>query len=813
MRRRESPADGLGERAPAVGRAGAVEPGRSLSRFVAGDAPHFSREQAARLAHDLFGVGVAGMLRSLPSERDQNFLVRDRAGRAFVLKIANAAERREVLEAQNGAMAHVARRDASLGCQRVHPTKTGAALGEAEGPDGRRHFVRLLSYLPGTTLARTTPRTALLLRSVGRLLGRLDVALEGFWHPGVRRAIPWDLTAAPQLIAAHLHTIGDPEQLGALTRLLRRVEATVTPRWGELPAGVIHNDGNDHNVLVGPDAAASALLDFGDLIEGPAVVEAAVGAAYALLDEADPLAAAVEVARGYHETRALEPLECELLHELVMLRLGLSVVIAAVQRRLDPSNAYLTVSQRPAWRALARLLALEPAAVRSAFRSVCGMERSLTSPGMSREAILAVRRRHFGRGLRLHYDEPLRVVRGWMQYLYDDAGRAYLDAANNVCHVGHCHPAVVRAAERQMATLNTNTRYLYDRLAEYVARLTALFPEPLSVCYLVSSGSEANELALRLARAHTGRRDVVVVDHAYHGNTTTLIDISPYKYHGPGGAGAPPWVHQVELPDLYRGRHRDPGAAGAAYAADVERAVAQAAQRGAGVAAFLCESVMGCAGQVFLPDGYLAHAYRAVRDAGGVCIADEVQVGFGRLGARLWGFETQGVVPDIVTLGKPIGNGHPLGAVITTPAIAASFDTGMEYFNTFGGNPVSCAVGLAVLDVLEEEGLPEQARVVGARLKGGLEHLARDQPAIGDVRGLGLFLGVDLVSDRETREPAPALAGVVVERMKAHGVLVGVEGPGHNVLKIKPPLVFSEANADALVETLGEVLSVGDLGV
>ncbi len=299
---------------------------------------------------------------------------------------------------------------------------------------------------------------------------------------------------------------------------------------------------------------------------------------------------------------------------------------------------------------------------------------------------------------------------------------------------------------------------------------------------------------------------MVVVDGAYHGNTTSLVELSPYKFDGPGGAGAPPWVHTAALPDPYRGAYAGYGEeTGRRYAAHVEEAVAAAAARG-GVAAFFCESLPGCGGQIVLPDGYLAGAYRHVREAGGVCVADEVQVGFGRVGTHFWGFETQDVVPDIVTLGKPIGNGHPLAAVVTTPEIAASFANGMEYFNTFGGNPVSCAVGLAVLDVIEEERLQENARRVGERLRAGLLELAHRHALIGDVRGRGLYIGVELVLDRASLEPAPRHASYIIERLRDHGILLSTDGPLHNVLKIKPPLVFTAADADRLVDALDRVL-------
>jgi 4-aminobutyrate aminotransferase-like enzyme len=401
----------------------------------------------------------------------------------------------------------------------------------------------------------------------------------------------------------------------------------------------------------------------------------------------------------------------------------------------------------------------------------------------------------------------LKIVRGFRQFLYDEDGQAHLDAVNNVPHVGHCHPRVVAAVREQMAVLNTNTRYLHDTIVEYARRLAETLPEPLRIFYFVCSGSEANDLALRLARAHTKRRGMVVVAGAYHGNLTSLVEISPYKFDGPGGQGAPEHVRQVITPDVYRGpyKHGDP-MAGALYAGRIEREAQKLADSEVGLCAFICESLMSCAGQIIFPPGYLEAAFRHVRRGGGVSIADEVQVGFGRVGSHFWGFETQGVVPDIVTMGKPMGNGHPLAAVVTTPEIAASFRTGMEYFNTCGGNPVSCAVGLAVLDVIRDERLRENALDVGTRLKDGLERLKERHPLIGDVRGLGLFIGVELVLDRETLAPATDEAAYVVERMKDKKVLVSADGPFRNVLKIKPPLVFTRADSERLLETLDSIL-------
>jgi 4-aminobutyrate aminotransferase-like enzyme len=420
---------------------------------------------------------------------------------------------------------------------------------------------------------------------------------------------------------------------------------------------------------------------------------------------------------------------------------------------------------------------------------------------------LAARRRLVGPSLAVSYRRPLKIVRGFGTYLYDECGRAYLDFYNNVPLVGHSHPRVVRAAQEQLALLNTNTRYLHDTILRYAERLTRHLPEPLRVSFFVNSGSEANELALRLARAATGGEDVIVLEHAYHGHTTTLVDVSPYKFGGPGGRGRRDWVHVAPLPDTYRGPYRrDDPHAGRRYARRVGAIADRLQAEGRGLAAFLAETLPSVAGQVVLPPGYLAEAYRHVRAAGGVCIADEVQTGFGRLGDHFWGFESQGAVPDVVVLGKPIGNGFPLGAVVTTREIATAFANGMEFFSTFGGNPVSCAAGLAVLDVVEEEKLQERALRMGRHLLGGLARLQQKHPLVGDVRGSGLFLGVELVRDRASLEPADDEAAYVVNRLRERGVLTGTDGPHHNVLKLRPPLVLGEADADLFLETLDAVL-------
>jgi 4-aminobutyrate aminotransferase-like enzyme/Ser/Thr protein kinase RdoA (MazF antagonist) len=964
------------------------------------------------------------------------------------LKISGADEPRSHLELQNDALMWLGDQDPDVPVPQLVRTMSGERMTRVDGMEGQAHQVRLLTYLPGVPLAQFRPHSPDLLRDIGHQLGTLDRALQGFAPSAARRDFVWNLANAPSVIHQHVDAIERSDRREIVASILEQWQESVEPVVGDLRRSVVYNDANDHNVLVemsahGP-AHVSGFVDFGDLVECFTVADPAIAAAYVLLGKSNPLAATVDVVRGFHEVFPLAEPELEVLFPLILARLAVSASLAATRRTDEPDNDYLTVSEEPAWRALEQLTQVHPRLAYKMLRSACGLAPCPNSPhvvawleshtgsfapvidpdplsvarcvidlsiassdfpggqdlagskllsdqvfqlmadrgvklgvgrydearfvytantfagpdnelperrtvhlgvdlfikpgtpvfapldgrvvsvqnnrdrldygptvilehdppegptfftlyghlakscldalepgmaisrgqafaeigpfrvngnwpphlhfqiitdmlnhdggfpgvgapserdvwlsvspdpnpilglpdsvhaedAMDREQLLAHRREHLGFNLSLSYREPLHIVRGRGQYLYDDVGHAYLDCVNNVCHVGHAHPAIVRAAADQMGVLNTNTRYLHEHVLQYAKRLCATLPEPLTVCYFVNSGSEANDLALRMARAHTSAKDVVVLEGGYHGHTTALIDVSPYKFDGSGGRGAPPYVHKVVMPDDYRGPYRrnDPEC-GAKYAEHVREAIARTHKGRHRVAAFLSETLLSCGGQIELPPEYLEHAYRFAREAGAVCIADEVQVGFGRVGSHFWGFETQGVVPDIVTMGKPIGNGHPIGAVITTREIAESFDTGMEYFNTYGGNPVSCAVGLAVLDVIEAERLSARAREVGTRLKAGLTQLMNTHTVVGDVRGRGLFLGVELVRDRTERTPAIEEADYVIERAKDHGVLLSTDGPDRNVLKVKPPLVFSEEDADRLVSVLDKVLA------
>ena len=428
-----------------------------------------------------------------------------------------------------------------------------------------------------------------------------------------------------------------------------------------------------------------------------------------------------------------------------------------------------------------------------------------------KHVLLAARRRHFCPAQSISYanTDPLLIVEGRGARLIDEAGRSFLDTRNNVAHVGHAHPRVAAAVSEQVAQLNTNTRYLHPNVCALARRLLDTMPAPLrdGVVFFVNSGSEANDLALRLARAanQRGADRCLVVDHAYHGHTVSVIGLSPYKFEHAsfGGNGQPAWVSKCPAPDTYRGPHRGPDAA-ARYAQYVRDACV--AEGSKGVCAFFIESGMSVAGVVMPPEGYLAACYKAVREAGGVCIADEVQTGLGRFGAWWWAFEQQGVCPDIVTMGKPCGNGMPLAAVVCTRAVSDAFAAGPEYFNTFGGNPVCAAAGLAVLEVIESEGLRGHAAATGEWLRAALRSLAESDPAgklIGDVRGSGLFIGIEFVRDQGTLEPASAETSLLCSRLKdAHRILTSIDGPHDNVLVIKPPMCFDATDAHTFVEAI-----------
>jgi len=747
-----------------------------------------------------------GKLKKLPGYCDQNLLLTTQSNEQYIVKVANSAEPKLELTMQNAAMAHLTQKECAVPhavCNQI-----GESITTITNEQQVSFSLRVLTFLPGQFYADASPLThnKFLWTDLGEFIANIDLALTDFNHPGAFRYLDWDLAQGFRVCMSKKHLLKE-EQASIVEKFLTLYQTQTMPVLSQLPQGVIHNDANDYNILVdniNTPEKITGLIDFGDMVHSHVINELAITCAYALMGEKnaqeDILSTFKTIVAGYHNIRPLLDIELEVLYSLVALRLCTTVCNSALAIEQQPDNEYLLVSVKPAWQLLEQLGALNPYAVLCQLRQACQLP---IDSGKKAEDIIKYRKKHLGKTLSLSYQEPLKMVRGQGAYLFTEQGTPYLDMVNNVCHVGHCHPKVVAAGQAQLAKLNTNTRYLHDNIVNYADKLLATMPEALSVCMLVNSGSEANELAFRLARSYTKGTDLLVVDGAYHGNTNACIEASPYKFDGPGGDGAKPYVHKVTLPDPYRGEFQGNSTeTSQSYANSVQDTLAKLAEKGKKPSAFICESLQGVAGQIIMPDGYLSKVYQQVRAAGGVCIADEVQVGFGRVGTHMWAFETQDVVPDIVTLGKPIGNGHPMAAVITTQAIADAFVNGMEYFNTFGGNPVSCAIGMAVLDVIEQEKLQAHALSTGKYFQGKLKELEQRFELIGDVRGLGLFIGVELVENRITKQPATSKTSWLVEFFKQHHILLSTEGPFYNILKIKPPLAFNKADTDKFIKVL-----------
>lgn len=728
--------------------------------------------------------GLEGEVTPLAGERDRNFRV-DTGNRSLNLKVANPAESTAALDMQQLALHHVRSRDATIPVPEPLRTRDGDLVGDAVVGDARLR-VRATSYLPGRNVDDVGYNSALR-ADVMRFLARLDQALASFFHSALDRPLLWNLGRILELRAHTSHLA--PHQQRVVESWLRHFESGIKPRLDGLPRQAIHGDGNPANLIVDPAESEhlTGIVDFGDMNLAPRAAEVGIAAAYQCLGSADPGVILAESAAAYHAQSPLDPAEATLVADLAITRLMQSLLISAWRASLHPDNReYILIHAEPVWDALQRLVALDLHELSEQIGAACATPIA-QAPDM--EGLLRRRRTRMGPGMRLTYDEPLHIVSGEGVWLRDSGGTRYLDAYNNVAHVGHGNPEVVRALTAQAARLNTNTRYLVDDVIRYAERLAGMFPKPLEVVFFANSGSEANDLAWRMAQTVTERRGMIVTSNAYHGSTYLTMATSPEEL---GAGNLESWVATVS-PVL-----------DASEAADaIGVAVARFDLAGEQAAAFACDTVFSSDGIVEPRAGYLSSIYAAVRRTGGLCIADEIQAGFGRVGRRMWGFVGHEVVPDMVTLGKPMGNGHPLAAVVTTTEIAEEFARTGYYFSTFAGNPVSAAAGTAVLDVMDKERLPEQAERVGHYLRDGLNGLMNHHRIISDVRGPGLFLGVEIGRDRPDAEAASRIQN----EMRRRGVLIGRTGPDDNVLKIRPPLVFVEQHADQLLAALALVLS------
>ncbi|CAH0996833.1 Acetylornithine/succinyldiaminopimelate aminotransferase [Emticicia aquatica] len=991
-----------------------------------------SEPLAEQIAIDFFEI--KGKAKALPGEIDFNFKITS-TNKSYILKISRPEAALEYLTFQDELLKHLEQNSPIFKYPKSFRNINGNGIFNYIDAFGNTRKIRLLEWIDGNLYSAINPKSNNLRYSLGLQCGQITHCLLGFNHTLAHRTFDWDLANA-LWVEQYLGLFSEKE-LKIVSFFIEKFK-NIQPQYQNLRKSTIHNDANDNNIIVSnhlQNPVVEAIIDYGDSVYSQIINDLSVVLAYGIMDFEDPLEASKAIITGYHESFPLLDQELQVLYTTTAMRLVISVTKSAINKKKEPENKYLLISEKSAWLLLEQWMNISENYAYYSFRKACGMTPCKTydefinytqntiwsiedlipesinktivpldlsiastfignfsnyinsaalddkisrkvkdenvlfvggygearpiyttdafkiktnegyehrtihigvdfwisantpihalengevfschnndhpkdygptlilkhhindlvfytlyghltkeslvdkfagkpikkgekianigidsenggwSPHLHFQIILDMlghendfigvstpnnwpifssicpdpnllfktpllaakkrtdhleqinyRKQHLGKSLSLSYDQPLKIVRGEMQYLIDEFGQKYLDTVNNVAHVGHEHPKVVEAGQQQMSILNTNTRYLNDEILQFAEELLNTFPAELSVLHFVNSGSEANELAMRMAKAVTGEKDIIALEIGYHGNTQGCIDISSYKFDGKGGKGCPENTHIVPLPDAFRGIYQGENT-GVKYAKHVDEAIQKIQSKNRNVAAFIAESIVSCGGQIDLPEGYLKDAYQFVRKAGGVCIADEVQVGFGRVGKAFWGFQLHGVVPDIVTMGKPIGNGHPLAAVVCTRAVADAFANGMEYFNTFGGNPVSCAIGRQVLQVIKEDKLQENALDVGEYLKNQLKELQIVHPIIADVRGEGLFLGIELVD--ENKKPLPEQTNYLANRMKDFKILMSVDGPQHNVLKIKPPMCFSKENVDYMLEVLSKVL-------
>ena len=667
----------------------------------------------------------------------------------FVLKVYPAEAKEDVL-AETEMIEHLTHLNASSLSKPIPNTK--AELITLVNINGEAKLLRLLTFVEGDFLAEVN-QTPDLLYSLGQFMAEIDKSLLHFRNKGIEaRKLDWDLQHINQCRALRTD-ISDPAERKLVDYFFLQWDQQVYPQLAGLRKAIIHNDANDWNILV-KENQVSGIIDFGDSVYTPLINELAIAITYSVFGKDDPIASALPIIEGYTSILKLFEEEIDLLYYLIAGRLIMSVCKSAHEKKLKPESEYITISEKPAWDLLRKWVTINPLHAKNEFRKAAGLSLQ-EIPEI--DEVLERRYTSLSPILSVSYKKPI-----------------YMESA------------------------------AFDPLQEYAEKLLSKFPSTLNKVYFVNSGSAASDLAVRLAQTYSQKQGMVVMEHGYHGNTRMGIDISPYKYQSKGGKGKAHHIIEAVIPDTYRGAYRNNnGEAGMAYANDLLEKIRS---HEGGIADFIAEPIIGCGGQVPLAKGYLQAVYPAIRAQGGVCISDEVQTGFGRMGNHFWGYEMQGVVPDIVILGKPMGNGHPMGAVVTTEAIAEAFNNGMEFFSSFGGNPVSCAIGSAVLDVIEEEQLQQNASMVGDYFMDQLRQLQNEFTTIGDVRGSGLFIGVEFIKDDQLT-PNTELAQRIKNELRNRHILVSTDGPYDSVIKSKPPLCFTKSNVDQVIEEMRQVLS------
>ena len=765
-------------------------------RFLKCTPPNCSTGEIRALIAERYGID--GDYRAVRSERDQNFIVSAADGIRYVVKISNAEEVLDAIDFQVSALRHIEQQDPSLPVPRVICDHDGRACSHAD-LGSQRHIVHLLEYIDGIPVAESAAANSPAIRQqTGTLVADLDIALQGFFHPAANQDHPWNLESCARFSPYTRHIV-DNDMRNNVADVLAHAVDIVLPQLKSLRHQVIHQDAHQRNVLVDAQNATriAGIIDFGDMVFGSLAAEIAMACYSAAPEPDNALEAMSDIVSAYDNRLALRESEIELIYDLICIRHAMSVTIESTRVAEPPAEG--GDEEGIQWHSaeLRHMQNIGRQRFTTALRRACRLPRSYAA-SRSESQLLATRRQHLGTHSKHFYAEPLHFEKAAGAYLYDAHGNAYLDFYNNVPQVGHCHPHVVRAISRQAATLNTNTRYLYDSVLEYAERLTATLAPHLDACIFVNSGSEANDVAWQMARFDTGGCGGLLMEDAYHGITDPMRLFSP----GHPDVKLPGYLQGLSVPDPYRDTAPD---IAARYVADADRAIDVLNNAGHPLAAFIVDSAFCSSGVPEIPDGYLRGVEQRVRAAGGLMICDEVQSGFGRMG-QWWGHEHHGIKADIVTMGKPAGNGHPLGVVVTSSDLLNRFQERTGFFSTFGGNTVACAAGNAVLDVIERENLITNGRAVGDYLRAQLRELAETRPLIGNVRGHGMLVGLEFVIDREMRTPATHETERLLELMRERQVLVGKEGRFGNVLKLRPNLALQRAEVDAFIGALDSSL-------
>lgn len=726
-----------------------------------------------------------------------NYKVVTENNEKYVLKYYRSIIDWEIVEAENHLLNYL--RDLDFEISQVIQNLNEQTLSKYE--DGS--FSRLLTFVEGNFLSEVN-HTDELMFSFGQKTALLTKSLAHFSHPVYeKRRQAWDLKYASdnKYLTQYVENVSDRK---LVEYYFDQWEQFTLPDLNNLHFQIIHSDLNDWNVLT-KNGLVSGCIDFGDTAYSPRICEVAIALTYLMFEKNEPIQTTARFIEGYCSILQLTRKEIELLAMLIPMRLIISLCNSAHRKFLAQNTnedlSYILISEKSSWTLLRKWITLNPTYIHNTFIKAAGL--NILNKEQEKITIAKNRNQYFSKALSLSYQNPIFFEKAAFQYMYDRDGNTYLDAYNNIPLIGHSHPRVSEAVSRQIRNLNTNTRYHYKILGDYAAKLLAKFPAPLNKVFIVNSGSEASDLATRIAKTVTGRRDILAIEQGYHGNTMNGIHISDYKFSGKGGSGKPPQTHTLPLPKIYNGDFDT----AQAYIDNAIHKIEQLIAQKIHPAAFIAECISGCGGQVPLADGYLKALFPILKKHGILTIVDEVQTGFGRTGSAFWAFEMHDVIPDIVVLGKPMGNGFPIAAVVTTSDIADAFANGMEFFSSFGGNPVSCHAANAVLYVVEEEQLQAHALKVGNYYKKQLRSLQKNYPVIGNVRGEGLFLGIEFIHPT-TNQPNMALAKKIKNAMKERFILLSTDGKYNNVIKTKPPLCFDQSNVDRVCEELDNILKM-----